>query len=76
MRRVINLIDLQVTRREYIMRNRYPYGVVGIDAPVEGTAVYADKFKKIQRERGVHLKHSIGRRMSALRKSILSRCTT
>lgn len=26
--------EFEVTRREYIMRNRYPYGVVGIDAPV------------------------------------------
>ena len=54
--------EFDVTRREYIMRNRYPYGVVGIDAPVEGSSVYADKAAQIRAQRLAHLTHSSGRR--------------
>ena len=54
--------EFEVTRREYIMRNRYPYGVVGIDAPVPGTTVYAEKEKEIRIQRMGFLKHAAGRR--------------
>ena len=56
----------EVVRREYIMRNSYPHGVMGIDAPVPGSKVYADKAAEIARISTKSRSHAALRRESAM----------
>ena len=56
----------EVVRREYIMRHAYPHGVMGIDAPVPGSKVYADKAAEIARIHSQATKHAALRRESAI----------
>lgn len=56
----------EVVRREYIMRHSYPHGVMGIDAPVPGSTVYADKAAEIARVHKHQTKHAAGRRESTI----------
>ncbi len=54
----------EVVRREYIMRHSYPHGVMGIDAPVPGSKVYADKAAEIARIHTASRTHAQLRRQS------------
>ena len=54
----------EVVRREYIMRHTYPHGVMGIDAPVKGSVVYADKAAEIERLSLRSRKHAVARRVN------------
>eukprot|EP01043_Picozoa_sp_COSAG02_P008173 COSAG02_NODE_257_length_26838_cov_118.324844_5_plen_311_part_00 len=66
----------EVVRREYIMRHSYPHGVMGIDAPVPGSKVYADKAAEIARVHTASRNHAQLRRQSALATAVsLSACS-
>lgn len=52
----------EVVRREFIMRNSYPHGVMGIDAPVPSSVVYADKAAEIARISTMSRSHAAARR--------------
>ena len=52
----------QVARREDLMRNTFPDGVIGIDAPVEGSKIYGAKAKALKAAHLRHTTHARGRR--------------